>query len=49
MCHLCEERSYDGFRQAAPQHAPHGKAKPAAKGETAGRAPDAPPAGGAAK
>jgi hypothetical protein len=49
MCHLCEERSYDGFRHAAPQQAPDGKAKPAAKGETPGRAPDAPPAGGAAK
>lgn len=49
MCHLCEERSYDGFRHSAPHQAPEGKAKPAAKGEASGRTPDTPPTGGAAK
>lgn len=42
MCHLCEERSYDGFRHAAPQEAPDGKAKPAAKAAAPERVPPAP-------
>lgn len=49
MCHLCEDRSYDAFRHQAADKAPDGKAKPVTKGEAPGRAPDAPPAGGAAK
>ena len=42
MCHLCEERSYDGFRHLAPQEAPDGKTKPVAKAPAPERVPPAP-------
>jgi hypothetical protein len=49
MCHLCEERSYDGFRHAAAHEAPDGKPKPAAKDAASDRKPVAQPAPEAVK